>query len=79
MNKKNEKNFENALERLEEIAQLLESEDTPLEESIKFFNLEGVSSIRSNLFSNTSIQSNKKFLIFLSFLIKILPAENWGV
>ena len=37
MNKKNEKNFENALERLEEIAQLLESEDTPLEESIKLF------------------------------------------
>ena len=37
MNKKNEKNFENAIERLEEIAQLLESEDTPLEESIKLF------------------------------------------
>ena len=37
MNKKNEKNFENALERLEEIAQLLENEDTPLEESIKLF------------------------------------------
>ena len=37
MNKKNEKNFENALERLEEIAQLLESEDTPLEDSIKLF------------------------------------------
>jgi len=37
MNKKNEKNFENALERLEEIAQLLESEDTPLEESNKLF------------------------------------------
>ena len=37
MNKKNEKNFENALERLEEITNLLESEDTPLEESIKLF------------------------------------------
>ena len=37
MNKKTEKNFENALERLEEIAQLLESEDTPLEDSIKLF------------------------------------------
>ena len=37
MNKKNEKNFENALERLEEIAQLLENEDTPLEDSIKLF------------------------------------------
>ena len=37
MNKKNEKNFEDALHRLEEIAQLLESEDTPLEDSIKLF------------------------------------------
>jgi exodeoxyribonuclease VII small subunit len=37
MNKKNEKNFEDALQRLEEIAQLLESEDTPLEDSIKLF------------------------------------------
>tara|TARA_Y100000996_G_scaffold415586_1_gene411457 strand:- start:767 stop:991 length:225 start_codon:yes stop_codon:yes gene_type:complete len=37
MNKKNEKNFENALQRLEEISELLESENTPLEESIKLF------------------------------------------
>ena len=37
MNKKNEKNFEDALQRLEEIAKLLESEDTPLEDSIKLF------------------------------------------
>ncbi|MDB4861616.1 exodeoxyribonuclease VII small subunit [bacterium] len=37
MNKKNEKSFETALQRLEEIAQLLESEDTPLEDSIKLF------------------------------------------
>ena len=37
MNKKNEKNFEIALHRLEEIAHLLESEDTPLEDSIQLF------------------------------------------
>ena len=37
MNKKNEKNFETALQRLEEITKLLESEDTPLEDSIKLF------------------------------------------
>ena len=37
MNKKNEKNFEAALRRLEEIAHLLESEDTPLEDSIQLF------------------------------------------
>ena len=37
MNKKNEKNFESALHRLEEIAHLLESEDTPLEDSIQLF------------------------------------------
>ena len=37
MNKKNEKTFEDALQRLEEIAQLLENEETPLEESIKYF------------------------------------------
>tara|TARA_B100000941_G_C28007937_1_gene303812 strand:+ start:62 stop:283 length:222 start_codon:yes stop_codon:yes gene_type:complete len=36
MNKKKE-NFENALKRLEEISDLLENEDTPLEESIKLF------------------------------------------
>ena len=34
MNKKNEKSFEDALQRLEEIAQLLENESTPLEDSI---------------------------------------------
>tara|TARA_Y100001935_G_scaffold220992_1_gene194990 strand:+ start:214 stop:438 length:225 start_codon:yes stop_codon:yes gene_type:complete len=37
MNKKNNQNFENALKRLEEISELLESEDTPLEDSIKLF------------------------------------------
>ena len=37
MNKKNEKNFESALKRLEHISDLLENEDTPLEESIKLF------------------------------------------
>ena len=37
MNKKNEKNFENALKRLEQISDLLENEETPLEESIKLF------------------------------------------
>ena len=37
MNKKNEKNFESALKRLEEISDLLENEETPLEESIKLF------------------------------------------
>ena len=37
MNKKNEKNFETALHRLEEIAHVLESEDTPLEDSIQLF------------------------------------------
>ena len=37
MNKKNEKNFETALQRLEENAHLLESEDTPLEDSIQLF------------------------------------------
>tara|TARA_B100001121_G_C18283043_1_gene431632 strand:+ start:334 stop:558 length:225 start_codon:yes stop_codon:yes gene_type:complete len=37
MNKKNNLNFENALKRLEEISELLESEDTPLEDSIKLF------------------------------------------
>ena len=37
MNKKNEKNFESALRRLEQISDLLESEETPLEESIKLF------------------------------------------
>ena len=37
MNKKNEKNFEDSLSRLEEIADLLENENTPLEDSIKLF------------------------------------------
>ena len=37
MNKKKENNFESALNRLEEISDLLESEDTPLEDSIKLF------------------------------------------
>lgn len=38
MNKKNYKlNFEDSLMRLEEIAELLESENTPLEESISLF------------------------------------------
>ena len=37
MNKKKENNFENALNRLEEISDLLENEDTPLEGSIKLF------------------------------------------
>ena len=37
MNKKNEKSFENALLRLEEIAKLLENEETPLEDSIQLF------------------------------------------
>ena len=37
MNKKKENNFENALNRLEEISDLLESEDTPLEDSIELF------------------------------------------
>ena len=35
MNKKKENNFESALNRLEEISDLLENEDTPLEDSIK--------------------------------------------
>ena len=37
MNKKNEKNFESALKRLEQISDLLEDEETSLEESIKLF------------------------------------------
>ena len=37
MNKKKENNFESALKRLEEISDLLENEDTPLENSIKLF------------------------------------------
>ena len=38
MNKKNEKlKFEDSLLRLEEIAELLENENTPLEESISLF------------------------------------------
>ncbi len=37
MNKKKENNFEGALKRLEEISDLLENEDTPLEDSIKLF------------------------------------------
>ena len=37
MNKKKENNFESALQRLEEISDLLENEDTPLEDSIKLF------------------------------------------
>ena len=37
MNKKKENNFESALKRLEEICDLLENEDTPLEDSIKLF------------------------------------------
>ena len=42
MNKKNDDNFENALKRLEQISDLLENEDTSLEESIKLFE-EGIS------------------------------------
>ncbi len=41
MSKKKENNFESALKRLEEISDLLENEDTPLEDSIKLFE-EGV-------------------------------------
>ena len=37
MNKKSDKNFEQALNRLEEISELLEDENTPLEDSIKLF------------------------------------------
>jgi len=37
MNKKKENNFESALNRLEEISDLLENEDTPLEDSIQLF------------------------------------------
>ena len=37
MNKKSEKNFESALKRLEQISDLLENEETHLEESIKLF------------------------------------------
>ena len=37
MNKKKENNFESALKRLDEISDLLENEDTPLEDSIKLF------------------------------------------
>ena len=37
MNKKKDNNFESALNRLEEISDLLENEDTPLENSIKLF------------------------------------------
>ena len=37
MNKKKENKFESALKRLEEISDLLENEDTPLEDSIKLF------------------------------------------
>ena len=37
MNKKVEKNFESALKRLEQISDLLENEETPLEESSKLF------------------------------------------
>ena len=37
MNKKKENNFESALKRLEQISDLLENEETPLEESIKLF------------------------------------------
>ncbi len=37
MNKKKENNFESALRRLEEISDLLENDDTPLEDSIKLF------------------------------------------
>ena len=37
MNNKKENNFENALNRLEEISDLLENEDTSLEDSIKLF------------------------------------------
>jgi exodeoxyribonuclease VII small subunit len=37
MNKKSDKNFEEALLRLEEISELLEDENTPLEDSIKLF------------------------------------------
>ena len=36
-NFKKENNFESALKRLEEISDLLENEDTPLEDSIKLF------------------------------------------
>ena len=37
MNKMKGNNFESALKRLEEISDLLENEDTPLDESIKLF------------------------------------------
>ena len=37
MNKKKENNFDSALKRLEQISDLLENEDTPLEDSIKLF------------------------------------------
>ena len=37
MNKKIDKNFEQALNRLEKISELLEDENTPLEDSIKLF------------------------------------------
>ena len=49
MNKKNEKNFESALKRLEQISDLLENEETPLEESIKLFNLENIGKSPSKL------------------------------
>ena len=49
MNKKNEKNFESALKRLEQKSDLLENEETTLEESIKLFNLENIGKSPSKL------------------------------
>ena len=70
MNKKNEKTFENALQRLEEIAQLLENEETPLEDSIQLFE-EGIElkdfceeKLKSEkLKKNKIIKKNKNFVI----------------
>ena len=55
MNKKKENNFESALKRLEEISDLLENEDTPLEDSIKLFE-EG---IELNEFCEEKLKSAK--------------------
>ena len=55
MNKKKENNFESALNRLEEISDLLENEDTPLEDSIKLF--EG--GIELNEFCEEKLKSAK--------------------
>ena len=83
MNKKKENNFENALNRLEEISDLLENEDTPLEDSIKLFETDfyGKNNMVLHQVAYAKDNGNMKFYYDKNDLSKcysLLPLPQFG-